>query len=80
MAVIWGTPTPATVAITASVGAPVIDAASAIGDPGIVCLALTAPDVTLTVEAADVALAVTAPDVALAVTCAALLITVSADC
>ena len=67
-----GTPTPATVAITASVGAPVIDAASAIGDPGIVCLAVTAADVTLTATAPTVALATTAPTVALAVTCATL--------
>ena len=67
-----GTPTPATVAITTSVGAPVIDAASAIGDPGIVCLAVTAADVTLTATAPTVALATTAPTVALAVTCATL--------
>lgn len=67
-----GTPTPATVAITTSVGAPVIDAASAIGDPGIVCLAVTAADVTLTATAPTVALATTAPTVTLAVTCATL--------
>ena len=67
-----GTPAPATVAITTSVGAPVIDAASAIGDPGIVCLAVTAADVTLTATAPTVALATTAPTVALAVTCATL--------
>ncbi len=67
-----GTPTPATVAITASVGAPVIDAASAIGDPGIVCLAVTVADVTLTATAPTVALATTAPTVTLAVTCATL--------
>lgn len=67
-----GTPTPATVAITASVGAPVVDAASAIGDPGIVCLAVTAADVTLTATAPTVALATTAPTVTLAVTCATL--------
>ena len=58
--------------ITASVGAPVIDAASAIGDPGIVCLAVTAADVTLTATAPTVALATTAPTVTLAVTCATL--------
>ena len=84
-----GTPTPATVAITASVGAPVIDAASAIGDPGIVCLAVTVADVTLTATAPTVALAttaptvtlaVTAPAVALVVTCATVALTFSEDC
>ena len=41
-------------------------------EPGIVCLAVTAPSVTLTATAPTVALAVTAPTVTLAVTCAAL--------
>lgn len=41
-------------------------------EPGIVCLAVTAPTVTITVTAPTVALATTAPTVALAVTCATL--------
>ena len=75
-----GTPTPATVAITASVGAPVIDAASAIGDPGIVCLAVTAADVTLTATAPTVTLAVTCATLELVVTCATVALTLSEDC
>lgn len=69
---------PGTVTTSAQVGTLTLTAlqgtvtASLDAEPGIVCLAVTAADVTLTATAPTVALATTAPTVTLAVTCAAL--------
>ena len=62
----------ATLASTSTSSATITATVTGAAEPGIVCLAVTVADVTLTATAPTVALATTAPTVTLAVTCATL--------